>query len=134
MLPGKADPIDEQMLLPQNDDAATRPRNVSNADFDNAKILQTKNAQMDAVYETVDIMVHNGTPKSAERGNFKSDSRQRGVSEPPEMTDVSSNRRQITRATTEPVIIIEETKHDPTTVSSFVLRFFRYSTNFLYSM
>ena len=112
MLPGKADPIDEQMLLPQNDDASTRPRNVSNADFDNAKMMQTKNAQMDAVYETVDIMVHNGTPKSAERGNVKSDSRQRGASEAPEMREVSSNLRQITRANTEHVVIIEETNHN----------------------
>lgn len=124
MLPGTADPIDEQMLVPQIDQALTRPRNVSNAEFDNAKMLQTKDARMEAVYETVEITVHNGTPKHAQRDNVASNSRQRGVSEPPEMGNSSSNRQQITRANTEPVIIIEEAIQDSASVSNFVLRCF----------
>ena len=54
MLPGPADPVDNEML---REDYSSRPRNVSNADFDNRRLAQGSQANV-APQESVSM----GTP------------------------------------------------------------------------
>ena len=55
-LPGKSEPIDQEMFANQPGPAAMRERNVSNADFNNSQMLQRSQLPPD---EIVNVQVNN---------------------------------------------------------------------------
>ena len=71
MLPGPADPIDREIF---HINEQSRPRNVSNVDFDNRRILQGAQGGSSASQRLVDAQINTGasvkdtTPQEHQRG------------------------------------------------------------------